>query len=309
MLNITLYDVAIIGAGPAGMTAALNLLRSKRKILIFEKENIGGQAAKSPYIENFPTIKKINGVNFANNFLTQINNFNSDIEFNLNEVLQINKINNFFEILTLTKKYYAKSVIIASGVKNRKFNISNEDKFLGHGISFCAVCDGFLYKNKNVCLIGDGNTALQYALLLANYCSNVFLYTISDNFFADEILIDRVKKKKKIFIRHNLVLKEIIGNKKLEKLIFLNKKTNKKEELIIDGLFIAIGKIADNKRFEKLVDLDNNNFIIVNNKMETKTSGLYAIGDCIKKDVKQISTAIGDGSIAAFFVNNYLNFL
>ena len=296
-------DVIIIGGGPAGMAAALNLRRSGKSVLILEKENFGGQIATSPRVENLPSIKEINGADFASSFFDQITELGA--EFELEEVLSVNKVGNNFKVKTNYNEYESRAVIIANGVKHRKFNLPNEEELTGKGISYCAVCDGAFYKDEDVCLVGDANTALQYVLLMSGYCKHVYLYTLFDKFFADYILVERVKQKENVIIKHNLSLKEIVGKDKLEKLVFTNTKTKQDEELKVKGLFIAIGQVPNNDIFKELVDL-NKGFIKVNEKKETKTPGLYAIGDCTDKNMRQVSTAVNDGAIAAFFCNQYL---
>ena len=296
-------DVIIIGGGPSGLSAALNLLRSGKSVLILEKEQFGGQIANSPRVENLPSIKEISGADFASKFFDQVTELGA--EFELEEVLEIKKENNLFKVKTNYNNYESKALIIASGVKHKKFNIPNEIALEGKGVSYCAVCDGAFYKDEDVCLVGDANTALQYTLLLSNYCKHVYLYTLFDKFFADKILVDRIYQKDNIIIKHNKSLKDIVGKDKLEKLIFTDTKSNLDEELVVKGLFIAIGQIPQNDIFKDYVDL-NKGFIIVNNKMETKTPGLFAVGDCIDKNMRQVATAVNDGSIAAFFVNYYL---
>lgn len=299
-----MHDVIVIGGGPAGMTAALNLRRSGKTVLLLEKNAPGGQIADSPRVENLPSIKEVDGATFASQLFDQISDLG--VEFELEEAMSITKEKDIFKVTSDYKKVYeARAVIIATGVKHRKFNIPNEDNLIGKGISFCAVCDGAFYNGEDVCLVGDANTALQYAIHLSNYCKHVYLYTLFDKFFADYILVDRVKNKDNIIIKHNLSLKEIVGKDKLEKLIFTNTQSKKDEELTVKGLFIAIGQVPSNDIFKDYVEL-NKGFIVVNNKMETKTPGLYAVGDCTDKLMRQVTTACNDGAIAAFFANAYL---
>lgn len=296
-------DVIIIGGGPSGLAAALNLRRSGRSVLVLEKDTFGGQIAVSPRVENLPSIKEISGADFASQFFDQVVELGA--EFELEEVLEVKKDGKIFVVKTNYNTYKARSIIIASGVKHRTFGLPNEKKLVGKGISYCAVCDGAFFKDEDVCLIGDANSALQYALLLANECKHVYLYTLFDKFFADKILVDRIKERKNVIIKHCLSLKEIVGDEKLEKLIFTDTKTKKDEELVVKGVFIAIGQVPHNDIFKNLVDL-NKGFIVVNNKMETKTPGVFAVGDCTDKKMRQVVTAVNDGSIAAFNVNNYL---
>jgi Thioredoxin reductase len=298
------YDIIVVGGGPAGMTAALYSLRNDRKVLVLEKENFGGQIAISPRLENFPSIKEISGMDFSNNLFEQITSLGA--EFNLEDVLDIKKENDSFIVKTNYNTYSSKIVMLATGVKHRHMGIAREEELVGHGVSYCATCDGAFYKNEDVVVIGDANSALQYALMLSNYCKSIHICTLFDKWFADKLLVDQLSSKKNITYEHNLSLKSFDGEKELTGLTFVNTKTNEIKKFNCKGVFIAIGQIPDNKRFENLVDLDKNGFIITNDNMETKTPGLYAIGDCRQKDIRQVVTALNDGAIAAVIANKYL---
>lgn len=290
------YDVIVVGGGPSGMTAALYLLRNEKKVLLIEKENFGGQIANSPKVENFPSIKEISGLDFSNNLFDQINDLG--VDFELEDVLAIEKNNDLFTVTTNYNTYQSKKVILANGVKHRVTNLTNEDKFIGNGISFCAVCDGPMLKGKEAYLIGDANTALQYALLLSDYCTKVNMFTLFDKFFGDEMLIEKVKNNDRIIVRHNMNLISYLGNDKLKGLIFENTLDHTKNEFFTDNVFLAIGQIPQNEKFKNLVDLDNG-YVLVDENMETKTKGLFAIGDTRKKQIRQLVTACNDGAIAA----------
>lgn len=296
-------DVIIIGGGPAGLTAALNLRRSGRSVLIIEKDTFGGQIAISPRVENLPSITAISGADFSSQFFDQVTALGA--EFELEEVQEVKKEGDIFKVKTNYNTYESRAVIAACGVTHRTFGLPNESELVGKGVSYCAVCDGAFFKGDDVCLIGDANTALQYALLLANDCKNVYLYTLFDKFFADKILVDRVLARKNIIVKHCMSLKEFVGKDKLEKLIFTDTNTKKDEELVVKGCFVAIGQEPHNEMFKDLAEL-NKGFIVVNSMMETKTPGLYAVGDCTDKKMRQVVTAVNDGSIAAFVCNNYL---
>ena len=298
-----MYDIIIIGAGPSGMSAALYALRAGKKVLLLEKESVGGQIATSPRLENYPSIKEISGLDFANNLFDQI--LDLGVEFELEEVLSIIKEDNIFKVQTNYNLHLGRSVVIATGVTHRKIGVSNEDDFVGKGLSYCAVCDGPFYKDEEVVIVGDANTALQYTLLLTNYCKKVTLCTLFDKFFADNILVERLKDKNNLIIYHNLSLIKINGEKEVESVVFADTKTSQEMTFKCKAIFIAIGQIPNNNMFLPLVDL-NKGFIITNEKMETKTQGLYAAGDCRFKEVKQVVTATNDGAIAATNAIKYL---
>lgn len=299
------YDVIIIGGGAAGMTAALYSLRSGKSVLLLEKETIGGQISKSPRVENFPTIKEISGEELSSKLFDQI--MDLGCEFELDTVTKVEKQDNMFFITGEFGNYESKSVIIATGLEHRKINIENEDELIGKGVSYCAVCDGAFYKDEDVCLIGDGNTALQYSILLANYCKKVYVCTLFDKFFGDDILVKKLKERENVEIIQNVSLTEFIANDELEGLVFKNTKDDSLLELKVKGCFIAIGQIPKNDIFTNLVDLDKNGYILVNEDLETKTKGLFVAGDCRQKKVRQLTTAVSDGAMASVGAVSYID--
>ena len=301
-----MIDVIVIGGGPAGMSVALNLLRAGHSVLILEKENFGGQIANSPRVENIPGIKEISGLDYSGNLFEQILDLGA--KFELEEVTRVMKLENSFEVTTNYHTYETRAVVIANGVKHRKMNLPNEEEFIGKGISFCAVCDGAFYKDKDVYLIGDANTALQYALMLANTCSNVYMFTLFDRFFADQILIDRLIQKDNIHITHNMNLIAYLGQNELAGLRFENTKDHSIHEFPTNNVFVAIGQVPQNDVFKSLIATDDYGFIVTNEKMETSVPGIFAVGDTRKKDVRQVASAIGDASVASVFIDKYLQF-
>jgi thioredoxin reductase (NADPH) len=301
-----MVDVIVIGGGPAGMSVALNLLRAGRSVLILEKENFGGQIANSPRVENIPGTKEISGLDFAGNLFEQVLDLGA--KFELEEVTRVLKHEDHFEVTTNYNTYEARAVVLANGVKHRKMNLPNEEQFIGHGISFCAVCDGAFYKDKDVYLIGDANTALQYALMLSSISANVYLFTLFNRFFADQILIDRLKQKDNIHITHNMNLIAYLGQNELAGLRFENTIDRTIHEFPTNNVFIAIGQVSQNDIFKSLVQTDEHGFIITNEKMETSLPGLFAIGDTRKKVVRQVASAIGDASVASVFIDKYIQF-
>ena len=293
-----IYDSIIIGGGPAGMTAALNILRGGKTCLVIEREAFGGQIATSPRVENIPSIKEISGIEFSNNLFDQISDLG--VEFELEEVESISKEGDLFKVKTNYGEHLGRTVVVAAGVVHNHIGVDREEELVGKGVSYCATCDGAFFKDQDVALIGDANTAAQYVLLLANYCKSVTMCMLFDRFFADDILVKRILANPKIKVIKQIALQEFLGKDELEGLRFKHTQTG--EEVIVPckGVFISIGQKADNKRYENLLDLDERGFIIVNSKMQTKTPGLYAIGDCTKKELRQVQTACNDGAIAAF---------
>ena len=302
-----MYDIVIIGGGPAGMTAALYALRNNKSVLILEKEAFGGQIATSPRLENYPTIESISGSEWADRLFEQITNLGA--EFELEEVESINKIDDVFHIKTNYGEHEAHAVIVANGVKPRKMGLPNEDDLVGKGVSYCAVCDGPFYKGKEIYLIGDANTALQYALLLSGYCPKIHMLTLFDKLFGDQILIDRVLQAENIDIRHNLLLKKLEeSNGELVAIELEDTITKEKVKFETNNCFIAIGQVPQNDFLKDIIELDHG-FIRTNDLMETEIQGLYAAGDTRVKENKQVITACNDGAVAAMSAVKYLNTL
>ena len=302
-----MHDIIVIGGGPAGMTAALYALRNNKSVLILEKEAFGGQIATSPRLENYPTIESISGSEWADRLFEQITNLGA--EFELEDVESIEKVDNVFHVKTNYGKHESSAVIVANGVKPRKMGLPNEDDLVGKGVSYCAVCDGPFYKGKEIYLIGDANTALQYALLLSGYCPKVHMLTLFDKLFGDQILIDRVIQTENIDIRHNLLLKKLVEtNGELSSIELEDTITKEKVTFNTNNCFIAIGQVPQNDFLKGVIELDHG-FIKTNESMATEIPGLFAAGDTRVKENKQVITACNDGAIAAMSAVKYLNTL
>ncbi|MBP3344939.1 MAG: FAD-dependent oxidoreductase [Clostridia bacterium] len=299
-----MIDIAIIGGGVAGMTAALYALRNNKKVLILEKESVGGQISKSPKVENYPTHKEISGSELADGLFEQITDLG--VDFELEDVRKISKENGIFKITTDYNNYETKSVIIATGAKPRMLGLAGEGKLIGKGIYYCAICDGPFFAGKDVTLIGDANSALQYALMLSSYCSTVNMFTLFDKFFGEKALQEKVLSTDNIKVIHNCKAVALKGEKELESIIF-EKPNGEKIEHKTNAVFVAIGQVPDNKVFEALADIDKNGYIIASEDCKTKTEGLYVAGDCRTKDVRQVTTAMADGAVAATNACKYLN--
>ena len=285
------FDCIIIGAGISGCTAAIYLKRAGLNILMLEKKAIGGQIINTSEIENYPTITSTDGFTFSENLKKQIKNLNIEIKYE--EVLEI-KNNDVKEVVTKNNTYLTKNIIIATGRIPRKLDLENENNLLGKGISYCATCDGFFYKNKDVAILGGGNSALEAAIYLSKICNNVTIINRSEKLRADYELINEVKKLNNIQIIYNEQIKELKENNGYLGSIILNNQILK-----VDGLFIYIGLIPT-LPFIKSIDLNlDNGYIVVDSKMKTNIDGIYACGDIIKKDLYQIITADIEGAIAA----------
>lgn len=301
-----MFDTIIIGCGPSGMTAALYLLRANKSVLLLEKEGIGGQIAESPRLENYPSIPSISGSEFADKLFSQIQDLGAEFEFA--EALEIQKEGDTYIVKTDGDVYSARSVILANGCKHRKLGLEREEELTGHGISYCATCDGAFFRDQNVVVIGDANSALQYAIALSEICKHVQIMTLFDRYFADPILVKRVQENPKISAEHEWSAIRFEGNKDLTGVTFQNTKTKEIQTIPCQGCFIAIGQIPHNDAYASFVDL-NRGFIVTDENMATKTPGLFACGDTRVKKVRQVATAIGDGANAATNCLAYLSSL
>ena len=301
-----MFDIIIIGAGMAGMTASLYALRNNKKVLLIEKESVGGQIATSPKVENYPTHKSASGSELADQLFDQI--LDLGVDFELENVLKIEKNGNIFKVTTDYNEYESRSVILATGVKHRTLGIQNEDKFIGKGVYYCAICDGPFFKDQEVSLIGDANSAMQYALMLASYCKKVNMFLLFDKFFGEKALEQQILNTPNIEITKNVKAVDLKGENGLESIVFetKDKQTFKHKT---KAVFVAIGQIPDNKMFENLVDIDKTGYIQAGETCETKTPGLFVAGDCRTKEIRQVATAVGDGAICATKACKYLQTL
>ena len=296
-----MYDSIIIGAGPAGMTAAIYLARANKKVLIIEKETIGGQISSSPLVENYPGYEGISGSVLANNMYNQVDKLGVDIE--LDEVTDIIP-GELHTVKTLDNEFKARTVIIATGVKYRLLGLENEIELIGNGIHFCVSCDGAFYKGKHVAVVGGGNTGIINALALADMCEKVYLIQDKDKLTGEKILQDKLKQKVNVELITNSVVSKIIGDDKLEKIIIKNGK--KENEIIVDGMFISIGLMPQSDFLKGIIDLDKFNYA-VSFDTKTKIDGIFVAGDIRTKPFRQITTAVNDGTTSALYALEYLD--
>ena len=283
-------DVIIIGLGASGISAAIYAKRSGLDVAVINFGMPGGIINTSSTVENYPGIKKITGSDLAFNLFDHFNSLN--IPLYNEEVIDVID-GEIKKVITAKNKYEAKKIIICSGRKPKKLGIKNEDKYIGKGISYCATCDGNFYKNKNICVVGGGNSALESALYLSNICKNVYIIVRKNKFIGDNSLIKSIQNKENVIIKFNTIIETINGDDYVERI-----KTNN-EKIDLNGIFINIGYEPSINILKKLNLKMDNNYIVVNRNMETSVKGIYAAGDIIKKDLYQLVTAVSEGAIAA----------
>lgn len=293
-----MYDVVIIGAGMAGLTAGIYAARGNKKVKILEAYSFGGQIINSLNVENYPGFISIKGFDLAKYFYDQAKSLGCEITYE--KVIRIEDK----KVYTSKNVYETKSIIIASGLKPRHLGIENEEKYVGKGISYCATCDGNFYKDKRVVVVGGGNTALEDALYLSNIASHIYLAIRRDEFRGDKLLVDKVMDKSNVEVIKSANIKSIKGSESLDGVILDIK--GEEKELDVDGLFLAIGHIPDSKYLDGVVDLDRDGYVISNN-CETSKDYIFVAGDARTKDLRQVITAASDGAIAGSMAINYLN--
>ena len=288
-----MYDIIIVGAGPAGLTAALYASRANKSVLVFEGKAYGGQILNASVVENYPGVGNTSGFEIATTMYNQVKERGVEIKYET--VLNVTPE---LEVKTSNGTYKAKAIILATGAQNRKLNLPNEVELIGKGVSYCATCDGNFYKGKDVAVIGGGNTALEDALYLSNICNKVYLVHRRDTFRGEDKYIKEIEEKDNIEVIYNSNVQSINGNDYLESITIIDNESNTRD-ISISGLFIAVGQEPKNEMFANVVELDEKGYIKTIDDVHTNTEHIYVAGDCRNKDLKQLTTAVSDGSIAA----------
>ena len=301
-----MYDIIIVGGGPAGLTAAVYGLRAGKSVLVIEKNGFGGQIAYSPKVENIPGTKVISGTEFADHITDQGMALGADME--LEKVVKVEKTGDGFKALTEEgSAFEGKSVILALGVKHRTLGLPGEEELIGHGISFCAVCDGAFSADQEVAMIGGGNSALQEALLLSEVCSKVTVVQNLAGFTGEKKLADALLEKDNVTAIFSTV---VVGyqqeNGQLVGLRLRNEETGDESEIRVDGAFLAVGLLPENEPFAEHAKLNDWGYFDVTEDCCTATPGVFVAGDCRSKRIRQVVTAAGDGAIAAMAACRYL---
>lgn len=299
-----MYDIIIIGAGPAGLTAAVYAGRAEKKVLVLERETFGGQITHSPRVENYPGFLQMSGNEFAEKLLEQAMNQGAEIE--LDTAVGITKNGDVFTVKGESAEYEGKSVIIATGAAHRRLGLPNEDKFTGEGVSYCAVCDGAFYNGKDVAIIGGGNSALQEAVLLSKSCKSVTVIQNLPYLTGEVKLQNELNNKDNVKIILSSIVVSINGGDTFEGITIENTETKEKTDLSFDGIFVAIGQQPMNEPFKDNVKLNDWGYVDADeNCIPESEKGIFVAGDCRSKRVRQIATAIADGATAALAACSY----
>ena len=290
-------DLIIIGAGTAGMTAAIYAQRAGKQAIMLEALSYGGQIINSPDVENYPGMAHVSGFDFATALYEQAKGLGAELRFE--KALAIEERDGHKVVRTAKTEYECKAVIIATGAKNRPLGLEKEQAFIGRGISYCATCDGMFYRGKVVAVNGGGNTALEDAAYLADICETVYLIHRRDAFRGDERDVEKLRNKPNVVFVLNSTVKELQGEDRISGIVVEDKFTKETRTISVDGLFIAIGQMPDNTAFAGWAELDAGGYIVAGEDCRTGTPGIYTAGDCRTKTVRQLTTAAADGAIAA----------
>lgn len=323
-----MYDVIVIGAGPAGLSAAIYAQRAGKQVLVLEGKNYGGQIINTSKIENYPGIQEVSGFGFATGLYEQAKATGAEISYEkclkieragsrssampLGEEIESGEVEaaetkklSKFIVSCKSKQYAARSIIIAVGAVNRKLGLEKEEKLTGKGVSYCATCDGAFYKGKNVAVVGGGNTALEDAIFLSNYCKNVYLIHRRDTFRGEKKWEMLLRERSNVQFYLEQTVSELVGEERLQGLTLRHVATGEETSLEVEGLFIAVGQKPATSDFASLLETDQGGYVMAGEDCQTSIPGIYVAGDCRVKQVRQLTTAVADGSVAALAACSY----
>ncbi|MBQ5339024.1 MAG: FAD-dependent oxidoreductase [Oscillospiraceae bacterium] len=299
------YDIAVVGAGPAGLTAALYARRAGKSVVVIEKENFGGQITFSPKLENYPTALAISGAEFAEKLMEQAEAHGTVLE--MDNITAVEKNAEGFVLTGEYGSYHAKSMILATGSKHRTLGIAHEAELTGHGVCYCAVCDGAFFREQDVAVIGGGNTALQDAVFLSEICTSVTVVQNLPFLTGDPVLQEKIKTLENVSVICEATVDALLGDTKLTGIRILRGADKTPEVLAVTGMFVAIGQQPENEAFAGLSALDQTGYIISDENCRTDTDGVFVAGDCRTKAIRQVVTATADGASAALAACRYLD--
>ena len=299
-----MVDIIIIGAGAAGMTAAIYARRASKTVLVLEAMSYGGQIINTPDIENYPVAAHISGFDFATKVYEQAKALGA--EFKFEKAVEIRDNGDSKTVVTAKNAYEAKAVIIATGSENRKLGVEGEDKLVGRGVSYCATCDGAFFRNKKVAVVGGGNTALEDALYLADIAETVYLIHRRDRFRGEDSTVEKLRQRANVQFVYNSQVTRLNADKRLQSIEVTDKQGNV-TTLEVSGLFVAVGRIPENQNFASVVELDGAGYALAAENCRTKTPGVFVAGDNRVKEVRQLVTATADGAVAATEAIQFIN--
>lgn len=304
--KLSIYDIVIVGAGPAGLTAAIYCRRAGKSVLLLEKETFGGQITHSPKVENYPGFPAISGGELADKLMDQAILLGAELD--VDTVIDVGDQGEWKIVVTERTQYLAKAVIIASGSKHRTLGLPNEEELTGNGVSYCVLCDGAFYAGREVAVIGGGNSALQDAVLLSDTCSKVTVIQNLGFLTGEKKLVEILESRENVSFIYNTVVEGLIANDEgeLATLQLKNTETDDTSYLDVDGIFVAIGQKPENKPFARVCKLNDYGYVEAGENCLTGTDGIYVAGDCRSKTVRQITTATGDGAVAALAACKYI---
>ena len=300
-----MFDIIIVGAGPAGLTAAIYGRRASKSVLVLEAKAWGGQIINTPDIENYPVVAHISGFDFANQLYEQAKALGAEIV--LDKVVELRDLGDRKEVVTPRQTYEARTVILATGSENRKLGVEGEDRLVGRGVSYCATCDGNFFRKKTVAVVGGGNTALEDALYLADLAEKVYLIHRRDQFRGEETTVAKLKQRENVEMIYNATVTKLLYEKRLTGIEVTDKLDGSVRTLALQGLFVAVGRIPENENFRSLVELDPSGYAVADESCHTRTPGVFVAGDNRTKAVRQLVTAAADGAVAATEAVKYLN--
>ena len=297
-----MYDIIIVGAGPAGMTAAIYGRRAGKSVLVLEAASYGGQIINTPDVENYPSAAHISGFDLATQIYDQAKALGAEFAFEKVTGIEDGDVKT---VVTAKNRYEGRAVIIATGSENRKLGVAGEDELVGRGVSYCATCDGAFYRKKTVAVVGGGNTALEDALYLADLAEKVYLIHRRDQFRGDETTVARLRERENVELVLNSRVTGLIAEKKL-KAVEVTDKDGNTSQLEVNGLFVAVGRVPENQNFASVIELDGAGYAVAGENCRTRSAGIFVAGDNRVKDVRQLVTATADGAVAATEAIKYL---
>ncbi len=299
-----MYDIIVVGAGTAGLSAAIYGVRAGKKVLVLEALSYGGQIINTPDIQNYPGIKNISGFEFATGLYEQAKDLGAEVKYE--SVKSIQEDGNKKIVETSSSTYETRTVILATGAKNRPLGLEHEQEWVGKGVSYCATCDGMFFRNKVVAVAGGGNTALEDAMFLSEYCEKVYLIHRRNEFRGEEKQVEALKAKENVEFVLNVTIEKLLGEDGVEGVLVKDKETAEEREIPVNGMFIAVGQMPENAAFANVVELDAGGYIVAKEDCHTKTPGVFVAGDCRTKTVRQLTTAASDGAVAALAACEYM---